>query len=92
MLAQEQDLARGKLSLLTLALQRRPQVDQLVAGLVGAGEVAWVPGGCADRWDSAPGEQEAGWWGLLGLQLCRDGSLSIRFHQALNVARVPAQI
>lgn len=76
--------------MLTLALQGGPQIDQLVAGLVSTGKVARISGWCADRWNSAPGEEKAGWWGLLGLQLCGDGGLSIRFHQALNVPSVPA--
>ena len=58
--------------------------------LVTLWKVARVPGGCADRGNVRPCEQEAARWRLLGLQLSRDGSLSIRFHQALYVASVPA--
>ena len=75
----------------TFGLQLGPQVDRLVSGLVGVREVARIPGRCADRRNIRPGEQEAGGGRLLRLQLSRDGSLSIRLCQTLDVPSVPTR-
>ena len=74
----------------TLGLQRWPHVHQLMAGLVGGGEVAGIPGWCADRWDSTSCEQEACWRRLLRLKLCWNRSLGVCLSQALDVTCVPA--